>query len=71
MPSMAIRWNHAASRGSTGSVRMRLELALKVPEAGTELSLRDGPVRLATIRQRGQRRGTCRRLARSRCRRIR
>ena len=29
---------------------MRLELALKVPEAGTELSLRDGPVRLATIR---------------------
>ncbi|MFX5494154.1 hypothetical protein ABTD62_20665, partial [Acinetobacter baumannii] len=28
----------------------RLELALKVPEAGTELSLRDGPVRLATIR---------------------
>ncbi|MNO97362.1 Multicopper oxidase mco [compost metagenome] len=29
---------------------MRLELALKVPAAGTELSFRDGPVRLATIR---------------------
>ena len=29
---------------------MRIDLALKVPAAGTELSLRNGPVRLATLR---------------------
>jgi len=29
---------------------MRLELGLKVPEAGTELSLRNGPLRLAALR---------------------
>ncbi len=45
MPSMAIRWNRADSRAVLDRPGMRLELALKVPEAGTELSLRDGPVR--------------------------
>lgn len=29
---------------------MRIDLALKVPEVGTELSLRNGPLRLATLR---------------------
>ena len=50
MPSTAIRSRHVRWARNTGSAGMRIDLALKVPQAGTELSLRNGPLRLATLR---------------------